>query len=333
MNKSRKKADIVCIGEVLIDFISRDPCRGLAEVTSFEKFAGGAPANVAIGLAKLGTAVAFAGRVGDDPFGAFLVQYLNDRKVETTFLKKDSQHKTRLAFVCLDASGERTFEFWEKEPADTAIEIGDFPEELRDNIKIAHFGSLALSDEKSKTVFQQIAAHFEDSTTLISFDPNYRKSLWRSDEEARAVLGSFASQAHILKMAAEEALFLAKEVEFESAAQKLLNKKTKIIAITHGAQGCYLKTHQFHAVVPGFNVKTVDTTGCGDAFTAALLAKIIKIGLNIEGYTPEMLSDLGRYANAAGALVAGRRGGTASFPTEEEIIALTNQNQEKTEKG
>jgi len=325
--------DIVCIGEVLIDFISSNPGRGLAEVTSLEKFAGGAPANVAIGLAKLGIKVAFAGRVGDDPFGAFLMQYLNDRKVDTTFLKKDAQHKTRLAFVCLDASGERTFEFWEKEPADSAIEIGDFPEELRDNIKIVHFGSLALSAEKSRKAFEQISAHFENSTTLISFDPNYRKSLWRSDAEARTALCSFGSQAHIFKLAAEEALFLTKAVKLESAAQKLFNKKTKLVAITLGAQGCYLKTRRFHTVVPGFNVKTVDTTGCGDAFTAALLAKIIKTGLDIEGYTPEMLSDLGRYANAAGALVAGRRSGTASFPTDQEIIALTIQNQEKTEKG
>ncbi|HCK99560.1 MAG TPA: hypothetical protein DHW42_05570 [Candidatus Marinimicrobia bacterium] len=314
-----RKYDVICVGEVLIDMISREPGKSLSETGSFSKFAGGAPANVAVGMAKLGRKVAFSGKVGRDPFGKFLRNYLNEYSVNTDLLQDDHFHKTRLAFVSIDRDGDRSFEFWEKSPADSALSLNDFSIDELNRANIVHFGSLPLCTPDSRKVFLQLINSLESPNTLLSFDPNYRESLWNTKEDAYKVLKTVASHVQILKMSLEEALFLSGENSLSKAVPELFFSSTKILAITRGKNGCFLKNQHAAVEVPAYKVEVKDTTGCGDAFLAGLLSGIIQSGKAPDELNEEELYLIGRRANAAGALTASRFGATEALPSQIEL--------------
>ncbi len=324
-----KKFDVICIGEILIDFISEEPSQRLADVKTFSKFAGGAPANVAVGFSKLGLKTAFAGRVGNDPFGDFLINYLKKCNIDSEYIIRDTVHKTRLAFVGLDSKMERFFEFWEKNPADANIKSDDYSPEFLSSAKIVHFGSLPLCSEESRDDFFNIISKVNRDNTYISFDPNYRESLWESKEEARIVLSNFASKANILKMNVEELLFLTEQSDLEKASEELFGENTMLIAITLGSKGCFIKTRNLFIFVSGFKVEQVDSTGCGDAFLAGLLAKIVKQERYIEYFNEKDLIELGKFANGAGAIAVNRLGGTESLPTSKELNMFLEERNKK----
>ncbi len=314
-----KQCDVVCIGELIIDMISQEPGKSLSKAKTFSKFAGGAPANVAVGLANLSRNVRFAGRVGDDSLGLFLKQYLEDYSINTDLLIADQNLKTRLAFVSIDNQGERSFEFWEKNPADLALMADDVLQSAFNQSKIIHFGSLGLTDIKSRKEFIKIAKAVKSSDTLISFDPNYRSSLWKSESEAFRVLNAFASRAHIIKMDIEEAKFLCNCDSLDEILELLTFKTSQIVAITMGKDGCILRNRKYSVKIPEFKVNAVDSTGCGDAFMAALLDGIISFGEPPKSLSEEKLFTIGNRANAAGAIAATRYGAMSNPPTRSEI--------------
>ncbi|MGC9364917.1 MAG: carbohydrate kinase family protein [Fidelibacterota bacterium] len=306
-----KQSDIICVGEILVDLISE-------EAGIFRQYPGGAPANVAIGLARLGQAVSFTGRVGDDSFGRFLRQHLEMASVGTDGVTTDRDRQTRLAFVRLDEQGERSFEFFGKHPADLALTAADILATILKRAKVIHFGSLALTDPQSRREFERIIEK-AGTGSLISFDPNYRSSLWRSEKDAFKVLNSFASKAQILKMNIEEAKFLCNCDDLGEVLETLDVAATQIIAITLGKEGCVLKTGNFTVKIPGFRVNAVDTTGCGDAFMAALIDGILNLGKKPEILSRDDLYTIGHRANAAGALTAMRFGAMSGLPTRCEL--------------
>jgi len=314
-----KQLDVICIGEVLIDMVSKEPGKSLPDVERFAKYAGGAPANVAVGLAKLDRTITFAGKVGGDSFGQFLRQYLEKHSVNTDYLVADEERKTRLAFVSIDQQGERSFEFWEREPADLALSVNDVPHGLLDQARVVHFGSLALTDVTSRQEFNKIADTIKSPDTLISFDPNYRPSLWQSEAEAFQTLDAFASKAHVLKMDIEEAKFLCNCDSIDKILATLTFETTQIIAITLGKDGCILKNRDYCVKVPGFAVNAVDSTGCGDAFMAVFIDEIVSFGKSLRTLSKENLYTIGSRANAAGAITASRYGAMSGLPTRDEI--------------
>lgn len=306
-----KQSEIICVGEILVDLISE-------EAGIFRQCPGGAPANVAIGLARLGQAVSFAGRVGNDSFGRFLCQYLEKASVGTDGVVTDRDRQTRLAFVRLDEQGERSFEFFGEHPADLALTAADIPAMILKQAKVIHFGSLALTDSQSRREFERIVEK-AGTDSLISFDPNYRAALWRSGINAFNVLNSFASKAQILKMDLEEAEFLCHCDDLDEILETLNVAATQIIAITLGKEGCVLKTGNFTVKIPGFRVNAVDTTGCGDAFMAALIDGIVNLGREPEILSHDELYTIGRRANAAGALTAMQFGAMSGLPSRREL--------------
>lgn len=306
-----KQSEIVCIGEILVDLISE-------KAGIFRQYPGGAPANVAVGLAKLGQRVEFAGRVGDDSFGRFLRQHLETAAIGIDSLITDRDRPTRLAFVRIDEQGERSFEFFGEYPADLALTAADIPARLLNRAKVIHFGSLALTDPKSLREFERIVEKAA-TDSLISFDPNYRSSLWRSETEAFKTLNSFASKAHILKMDIEEAKFLCNCDNLDDVLKMLIFDTTQIVAITLGKDGCVLKTGKFTVEVAGFDVNVMDTTGCGDAFMAALIDSLMISGKRPENLSCDDLYTIGRRANAAGALTAMQFGAMSGLPTCSEL--------------
>ena len=258
--------------------------------------------------------------MGDDSFGQFLQQYLEKHSVNTDYLTADKDHKTRLAFVSIDKQGERSFEFWENNPADLELTINDIPLALLKQAQVVHFGSLALTDPKNYHELFKIADAISAPDTVISFDPNYRPALWQSAAEAYRILNAFASKAQVLKLDIEEAIFLSDCNDIDSILKTLTFDTTQLIAITLGRDGCILKNREHCVEVPGFAIDAVDSTGCGDAFMAALIDGIIGFRKPPQILSEENLYMIGSRANAAGAITVARYGATNALPRKSELV-------------
>lgn len=300
----KRTATVTCVGEVIVDFVATDSGSQLGDAKQFLKAAGGAPANVAVGLARLGTAAAFIGTVGDDPFGRFLAAFLHSEGVDVSGVRFDRQRKTRLAFVSLTDSGERDFAFWESRPADEDLRLTAADYRKISLSGIVHISSFMLLNKTSRTTVMRLAKRLRTAGTKTSFDPNVRLSLWRSPHEARSTLNEMIGLCNIVKMNTEEAFFITGKRSAELAGADLLRRGPDLAVITAGKKGCSFYTRKGSGNVHGFDVQPVDTTGCGDAFLAALLHKLSSAGASVPGIDLEILTASCRYANAVGALAA-----------------------------
>ncbi len=315
---------ITCIGEALVDLVATSP-GPLSHVRGFVKALGGEGANVAVGLARLGSHVRFVGRVGADAFGTFLVEELSKNGVDTRGIVFDKRHKTRLAFVSLSNDGERDFEFWEKEPAGEQLETADIDFSAVAASRIVNIAPLLFMKEPARSTAFEIAERIRDIGGVVAFDANVRLSLWKSAAEARRVLSLMARRASILRLNADEANFLTGEADLDRAARKLRASGPHLVAITLGAKGSYVQTASVRTFVRGFKVKAVDTTGCGDAFFAGLLHGIAATGRPAGTLSEEELTSICRFANAVGALTARKRGGAAAIPYPKHVARFMKQ--------
>jgi fructokinase len=177
--------DVIACGELLIDFVSTDSGITVAQAPAFQKAAGGAPANVAVGIARMGYRAGFAGQVGDDPFGHFLVDTLAEAGVDTSGISFTSEARTALAFVSLRADGERSFVFFRHPSADMLWRPEDVNEAYVANTRIFHYGSISLIGEPSRSATLLAVECARRAGALISYDPNLRLALWPSANRAR----------------------------------------------------------------------------------------------------------------------------------------------------
>ena len=315
----KSSPEITCIGEALVDFVSTKRGVPLSGAPGFLKLAGGASANVAVGLAKLGTNSAFIGKVGNDPFGKFLQMELNRNGVDASGVCFDHEHKTRLAFVSLTKSGDRDFEFWERRPADEQLLPYDLNINKVGKSKIVVMGSFLLLNEPARTSLFRIAKKLRRQGCMIAFDPNVRLTLWRSQDEARKILSRALCLSHVVRMNVEEAKFLSETDNIEIAAGKFVAMGPELVVVTFGDEGCYFKTAQHSGFMKGFSVKAVDTTGCGDGFFAALLHGIVESRKTITELLLGELASICRYANAAGALTATSHGAIPALPDSNRV--------------
>lgn len=265
---------ILCIGELLIDFFTTQTEQSIIEATTFEKQAGGAPANVAATIAILGGEAYFCGKVGDDAFGHFLKQTLEQAGVHTDQLILDPSAPTTLAFVSRQANGERDFIF--NRGADELLCIEDLNLQQLMEMDVIHFGSATalLSEPFSKT-YEQLMQTLLLQNHFISFDPNYRADLWKHDTEQFILkCEPFIEAAHFIKMSEDELYLLAQTDNFEHALEWLLSFQNKTIAVTQGAQGTCLIHDGGYVIIPAVPIHAIDTTGAGDAFVGAVLYQL-----------------------------------------------------------
>ncbi len=317
-------ADVISLGELLIDFVSTRSGVSLIEAPAFEKAAGGAPANVAVGLARLGVSSGFVGKVGDDDFGHFLAQTLQENGVEVSALRFSTEARTMLAFVSLRADGEREFMFYRHPSADMMLR----PEEIdRDYIaaaKILHYGSISLIGQPSREATLVAVQSAVESGLWVSYDPNLRLNLWPSAEAARQGMLDGWRYAHVAKVSREELAFLSGQEGFEAGVQALWHERLKLLVVTEGRDGCRYATATARGQVPGYRVAPVDTTGAGDGFVAGLLA-----GLSAHEGAWERVAELEealRLANAVGALTTTRRGAIPALPNRAQVATLMQAN-------
>lgn len=313
------KSKIVCFGEMLIDFVPTVNGVSLAEAPAFKKAPGGAPANVAAGLAKLGQAAAFMGKVGDDEFGKMLGQVIEEVGVDISALRYDATARTALAFVTLKADGEREFMFYRHPSADMLLRPEELDIDMLKNASIFHYGSISLIAEPCRSAHITALNAAEKAGVFLSYDPNLRLPLWESAEAAREGIMSIWEHAHLVKISEDELLFLKGEDSHE-AARSLLTDNLKIMLVTEGSKGSRYYTKGFHGRVDGFTVQAIDATGAGDAFCAGFLSQLAQ--------EPDLWQDEAkvraalRYANAAGAITTTGRGAIPSLPDDAAVREL-----------
>lgn len=312
---------VLCLGEALVDFVADTPDCSLIDCPGFRKAAGGAVANVSVGLARLGVDVAFIGGVGEDPFGHFLERTFAASGVDTRFVRFDQSARTGLAFVSLQADGERDFVFFRNPSADMLLEPEDVPDVALDGCRFYHFGSISLIQDPSRAATLRTLERARAKGAVISFDPNLRPALWPDLESARREILAGLPLADVVKVSEEEAEFLYGPGSLEEHAELLHAAGPTLVSITRGRSGCRISNRSFAISVPGFEVVAVDATGAGDGFTAALLAGLLQSPAP-ETLNSAQLERLARFANAVGALTCTEKGAIPALPTREAAEAF-----------
>ncbi len=308
---------VVCMGELLIDFVALESGVTVGEASGFEKAPGGAPANVAVAVARLGMDAAFLGQVGDDPFGHYLAGVLADEGVTISGLRYSDEARTMLAFVSLRDDGERSFMFYRHPSADMLMTPEDIATDVIDAARIFHFGSITMISSPAREATLAAADHAKHNDTLISYDPNLRMALWPDAEAARSGMRRGFEYAHILKVSDDELHFVLNEDESLDDLWQQYDQM-QLIVLTRGKAGATVYTRQGAEVShSGYAVQSVDTTGAGDAFVAGMLVNLLhQMGDSntLQNVDYEVLL---RFANATGALTTTGRGAIPSLPTHE----------------
>lgn len=305
---------IVCYGELLIDMISMNT-GNLINSKGFLKKFGGAPANVAMGLAKLGSPVQFMGKVGDDPFGRFLKSTLEKNHVQTDKLILSKSEKTTLAFVSLEKDGQRDFFFYKgAHDALIASEV-----ELPEHTSLFHFGSLTQTNNNAYNATDKLISQAKKMGAIISYDPNVRESLWVNLNLARDVILATIKKVNVLKVNEVEARLITKEESIEEAAKKLWRPNLDALFITLGPGGCYYKTSKYEGNIPTIDVAVVDTTGAGDAFNAGYLYAIYEAGKPLSHFSEKELIYALKRATVIASLSTTKKGAISAFPTKNVI--------------
>uniref|UniRef100_A0A803Q2W5 fructokinase n=1 Tax=Cannabis sativa TaxID=3483 RepID=A0A803Q2W5_CANSA len=233
------KGLIVSFGEMLIDFVPTVSGVSLAEAPGFLKAPGGAPANVAIAVTRLGGKAAFVGKLGDDEFGHMLAGILRDNGVSTQGINFDQGARTALAFVTLKADGEREFMFYRNPSADMLLRPDELNLELIKSAKVFHYGSISLIVEPCRSAHMKAMEAAKDAGALLSYDPNLRLPLWPSEDEAREQILSIWDKADVIKVSDVELVFLTKNDKIDDAsAMSLWHPNLKLLLVTLGENGC-----------------------------------------------------------------------------------------------
>ncbi len=307
--------DIVCLGEMLVDMFPAEVGRPLVEVSAFHPKPGGAPANVAAAAARLGAETAFIGKVGEDLFGHFLAGVLARERVSTRGLRFDATARTTMAIIGMPDANSAEFVFYRNPGADLLLRPDEVDGELIRSARALHFSSISLSGEPVRSATHEAVRIARAAGALVSFDINYRPTLWESEAQARDAILALVPQAHLIKMNRDELALLSGSGELEAGTSALLALGPAVVVVTLGPEGCFGRLGSRTAHVPGFQVETVDAIGCGDAFMAALLSRLVAEKERLGELSLDEFCGALRYANAAGALTATARGVIPALPT------------------
>ena len=316
--------DVVALGELLIDFTcaSKDE----AGYPTLAANPGGAPGNFLAALQAYGRTTAMLGKVGADAFGKLLVGTLESRGIDTRGIVMDNEVFTTLAFVTLDGTGNREFSFARKPGADTRLtETEALGAGLIDACRVFHFGTLSLTDEPVRSATRAAIARAKAQGKLISLDPNLRKPLWRSEDEARAQIEWSLHQADIVKISDEEIDFLW-GISPEDGAQKLLTEYgVSLVYATLGPKGCHVANRNGAATINSpKGIHVVDTTGAGDIFGGSAMSRFLTLGKRPDALSVAEMTEIVRFACCAASLSTQKHGGISSVVPMEQVLACVN---------
>ncbi len=302
--------DIICMGEMLIDFTPGK------EERSFICNPGGAPANACIAIARNGLKTGFLGRLGNDDFGKLLKSTLEQNHVEVLCPELTDEAVTTLAFVTLYEGGERSFTFVRKPGADILLDTSDINEEMIQNTKILHAGSFGMSADPSREAHFHAMKLAKKLGKIVSYDVNYRNMIW-SFEDAKAVVDKVLPYVDLLKISDEELDFVGGEANIPNVMKE---NQISVVIETLGSKGAKFFFNGEEETVEGHKVKAVDATGAGDAFWGGFLSKLLMSGVSSTAdLNTDLIRDALAYGNASGGLCVQKMGGIPALPTKEEI--------------
>ena len=314
--------EIVTVGEALIDLTQTEEDE--KHIRRYAAFPGGAPANVAVAAARLGAGAAFIGKVGRDAFGASIRETLCRNGVDVTGLYESEHDLTTLAVVSIDAGGERSFAFYRTPGADTQLTPEEAVRALEAYEKrpmFLHFGSVSLTAEPARSATLAAARRAQELGILLSYDPNYRPSLWSDEETALVRMREPLPLCHVLKLAEEELELLTGTQDLEEGTQSLRETyKIPLIVVTLGAGGSFFRMGDDTGRVSSQPVQVADTNGAGDTFLGALLSRLVLAG-GLKELTAEKLAEVLNFANHAAALTCTRPGAIPAMPTLSEVLS------------
>ncbi len=299
--------DVIAIGELLIDMIADNPGLRLEEQIIFKRFAGGAPANFAVGIKRLGLTSGVITKVGNEFFGRFLLETLKKEQVDISQIKITNEYKTALAFVGLDEKRNPSFSFYRSPCADIMLTQEEISEEYIKSAKLLMCGTVSMADEPARSAIFKAINYAKKHGLQVACDPNLRDDLWHFKDP----------KEHIFRILKDTDIFLPSitEAEFitgekgEKAFDTILDLGPSILAITHGAEGSTVLTKDEAFFAPSYKVDVVDTTGAGDAFAAGLITGLL---------TNMPLEKIPYFANAVSAVKITRKG-AMNIPTRKEV--------------
>jgi fructokinase len=316
---------IVCFGEALIDFVAEPAVDGRPR--AFAQHAGGAPANVAVAVARLGAGAEFVGMLGTDMFGDFLADSLRSMNVGIAHTRRTAAAPTALAFVSIDARGDRSFSFYRPPAADLLFGDEDFGAGLFDTAATFHACSNSLTEAAIADTTLAGMRHARAAGALVSFDMNLRPALWGSGVDPLPRIRAALAAADVVKLSAEEFAFLGGSEREDEVLDALWQGAPRWVIVTDGAAALRWYTRSRRGRLPIFDVRAVDSNAAGDAFVGGLLFQLAKHGVapaDVGEFADHdaTLAPALRFAAACGAIAVTRPGAFAAMPSLADVEAL-----------
>lgn len=319
---------VLCLGEILFDCLADQLGRSLEDVESWTPYPGGAPANVACALVKLGTSAGFVGCVGEDEPGFNLVQLLQDIRVDSTGIQRHPTAPTRQVYVLRSEKGDREFagfgDLDTTQFADAFLDPSKLPVSLFENADYLVLGTLELAYPQTRDAITKAIQLAEQYDVKILVDVNWRPMFWSNQDDAKPLIHTLLKKVDFLKIAKEEAQWLFDTTDAGAITHRL--GSVEGVLVTDGDKGSNYCLNDHEDKLPAFSVNTVDTTGAGDAFVAGFIHQLCQQGLHSSFGSPESAKKVVKYASAVGALTTLKPGAIAAQPTAEEVEVFLQKN-------
>lgn len=316
--------DVICLGEALVDFLPDRRGQKVRDVARWTPCLGGAPANVTVGVSRLGGASALVGVTGDDEFGHFLRQGLEREGVDTTFLRHTHEGKTGLAFLSLSRTGERSFTFYRTRAAETFLDARDTTGAAKAiaRARVLHVGTNSLLQPKARAAVKAAVRRSFHAGRITSSDPNLRLHLWPDPDVLRGLLDELVPMLAVVKLSDEEIHFVTGTRDVDEALERLEARGVALAVVTCGAAGAAFRFRGQTRRVPAPRVKVVDTTGAGDGFTSGLLAELSRLAPTrhaLERLPMDDVEAMARLGCVVGAHAVTKLGAVAGLPRRKEL--------------
>lgn len=320
---ARRSAKVICLGEVLFDCLADELGKSVSEVTSWTSYPGGAPANVACGLAKLGTSAAFIGCVGQDDLGKELVLLLQSLGIDVAGVQYSQKFPTRQVYITRSQSGDRNFASFGQQGAeqfaDADLKADLLPSELFLSAEYLVIGTLELAYPHSRTaVFRALELAVEYHLKIV-VDVNWRAIFWQSEQEALSLIAKLWSYVDFLKLTQEEARWLFQTADAGAIFYRLASVEG--VLVTNGSAQVSYCISENEGRVSTFPVQVKDTTGAGDAFLAGFIHQLCQQGIQLLS-DPQAVQNIVKYACAVGSLSTTKSGAISAQPNPETVKAL-----------
>jgi len=320
-------SDVLCLGEVLVDWVSTAVGFELDKAQTFTKAPGGAPANTAVGLARQGVSTAFIGRVSDDEFGHWLKATLEAEGIDVSLTVVDPDAQTRMAYVVTTARGDRKLaEFTKIACADARLESNDLKPEFFAKAKALHFGSISMICNPADSATQKAVELAKANNLLISYDPNVRLGLWSTPDDCKTKILNTLAWADLVKINEDELSFLTGSKEIHAAEALRKQHDIPLLIVTLDSRGAYFCCEKGSRTVPGFEVMLLEATGAGDGFNSGVISGLLAVLKEeqnrreaLRHLSVDVIAQIVRRANAIGAITCTKAGAIPALPTHTEV--------------